>query len=77
MAETSLDGVNEIERCFTYQVPDDIQKREFEQLHDALVDLGQELLMRCPRSGDRDKAFEALRECRMWANSAIAHKGRY
>lgn len=77
MPNQKIDCKEEIERCFTYQKPDENQTFRFEQLHNSLVRLGFDLLKWCPNSSDRDRAFEALRECRMWANSAIAHKGRY
>ena len=67
----------EIERCMTYQKADEGQLAAFELLRHKVVALGEEIVLLCPDCGDRDRALRQLRDCRMWANSAIAHKGRY
>lgn len=69
--------VQDIEECMTYQKPDEEQQAQFQSLHEKLVDLGKTICAICPPCDDRDHALRQLRDCRMWANSAIAHKGRY
>ena len=66
-----------IEDCFTYQSPDTKQRAAFDMLRKQLVTAGRAILDYCPDSADRDRALEALRASRMWANSAIAHRGRF
>ena len=67
----------EIQQCMTYQKPDEGQLAAFELLRQKVVALGEEITLLCPDCSDRDEALRRLRDCRMWANSAIAHKGRY
>ena len=66
-----------IEECFTYQPPDKEQTAAFDLLRDELTEAGKSILDYCPESPDRDRAMDHLRAARMWANSAIAHRGRF
>lgn len=67
----------EIEQVMTYQKADEGQLAAFELLRKKIIDLGNEITLVCPDCSDRDVALRRLRDCRMWANSAIAHNGRY
>lgn len=67
----------EIEQCMTYQKPDEGQVAAFELLRQKVIALGNEITLLCSDCSDRDNALRHLRECRMWANSSIAHRGRY
>jgi len=74
-----MEGINavEIERMMTYQSADEEQKKAFAELGQKIVQLGMTIAKVCPPCSDRDHALRQLRDCRMWANSAIAHRGRY
>ena len=68
---------DDIEQCMTFQQPTEDQKEAFTALRDKMVELGHAIVQICPPCDDRDHAIRQLRDCRMWANSSIAHRGRY
>ncbi len=68
---------DEVHQALTYQKPDEQQTNKFNILIGSFEELMQDILEVCPDCDDRENALRQLRDCRMWANSAIAHKGRY
>lgn len=70
----SLDNVEE---CFTYARPAADQIPIFEEVRNALVDAARVILRVVPDCPDRSVALRKLREARMDANSAIAHRGKF
>lgn len=70
-------SLNNIEDCFTYQPAADDQLAAFDEVRAFLIEAGARILRHCPPCRDREIALEQLRDARMWANSAIAHRGRF
>ncbi len=66
-----------IEQCFRYVRANTEQQAAFEALTEQFLEAGNAVLDYCHDSPDRDKALEHLRAARMWANSSIAHNGRF
>lgn len=66
-----------IEAAFTYQKADRQQLEHFAIVREALIAAGKAMLRVVPPCMDRTLALERLRECRMWANSAISFHGRF
>jgi hypothetical protein len=62
--------------CFGYHMPDTDQAEQIFEVNGAAREFARAILLNVPSSADRSAALRALREAKMWANSAISLRGR-
>lgn len=69
--------IDNIDDAFTYQrwLPDQIE--DGAQVREALVAAGKAILRNVPDTPLRTRALNCLVDCRMLANAAITHGGRF
>lgn len=77
-----LDGVEmgrlteeNVEKVFTYNVPNAIQVDAMNELREKQIELARLILKLVPECADRTAALRNLRECRMNSNAAIVLDG--
>lgn len=68
-------NLDNVEHVFTYQTPDIHQVEAFARVREACISAARTILREVPDCADRSAAIRALREARLWANSAIALRG--
>jgi hypothetical protein len=66
-----------IEDMFTYHAWDAKQQASGALIREALAHAFAVIIANAPPCPDRSAALRKLRECRMDANSAISHAGKY
>ncbi len=62
----------ELERMFTYQVPDSEKIEKYRIIREKAKELALLIEKECPVSIERSGAINRLRESMMWANASIA-----
>lgn len=67
----------EVDQLFVYQAWDDKQMDGGIRIREALAKAFKTIIAFAPPCPDRSTALRKLREARMDANSAIAHRGKY
>lgn len=65
-----------IDDCFLYHAPGAEQNDGIFEVNAAAREFAEVIFRNVPGSADRSAALRALREAKMWANSAIVLKGR-
>lgn len=65
-----------VDEMFKYHAPEPGQIESYQAVNDAAKMLARVILLHAPKSADRTHAIRIVRDARMWANSAIALKGR-
>ena len=58
---------------YTYHAPTETQKAKYTRIRETALELAYVIAEECPNSSDSMAANERLRECVMWANSAVAN----
>jgi hypothetical protein len=66
-----------IEDVMTYHTPDGEQKKQHQAVNDGAIEFARVILEVVPESAEQTLAIRAIQEVRFWANSAIAHKGKF
>lgn len=61
----------------TYHSPDDEQKEAHNKVNEAAIKFAETILDSVPESAEQTLAIRAIQEVRFWANSAIAHRGKF
>lgn len=67
----------DVKEAFTYVKPDTEAQQKHELIQQAAVDFGIDILNHVPNCYARDIAMQKIEEAKMWANAAIAHKGKF
>jgi hypothetical protein len=65
-----------IKEMMSYHAPDEDQKLAFTNIAAAAIIFANVLRANVPACADRTHALRCLRDARMWANSAVALKGK-
>lgn len=65
-----------IKEMMSYHAPDEDQKLAFTNIAAAAIIFANVLRANVPDCADRSHALRCLRDARMWANSAVALKGK-
>lgn len=73
----NLKSPDEIREAFTYVKPDTGQEFKHKLITTAAIDFGVDVVNHVPNCQARDIALQKIEEAKMWANAAIAHKGKF
>ena len=65
-----------VKHWFRYHAPDEEAVIMHERVRAAGAGLAEIIVRSCPNGDDRKRSIAAVREAVMWANAAIACKGR-
>jgi hypothetical protein len=68
---------DDLEFLFTYHSPEGDEPMRYALLRGEALLMAKKIVECCPRSPSRTVAIQRLRECVMFANAAIALKGRF
>ncbi|MCP4896862.1 MAG: hypothetical protein GY906_07790 [bacterium] len=68
---------DDVVEAFAYQKPDTEAQQKHILIQTSAMDFGLDIIKHVPNCHTRQKALDALQEAKMWANAAIAHKGKY
>ena len=75
--ETNSEMEHEIELRFTYHAPKGDQYNKYDELRAAAKRYAILITKLAPSSRERSLAITKLEEVVMWANAAIARRGRF
>lgn len=70
-------GRDNVEDVMTYHRPDEAQVGQHDAVNKGAIEFARILFDVCPGCPETTLAIRAIQEARFWANSAIAHRGRY
>ena len=76
--EESMDDrqLNNFGDLFKYHAPTEEDIAHYQAINDAAKAFAAAIFAHCPASADRTHAIRVVRDARMWANAAIALKGK-
>jgi len=66
-----------VEDAMTYQRPDEDRAKCHDGVNAGAIQFARTILEVVPESPERTLSIRAVQEARFWANSAVAHKGRF
>lgn len=77
MPPTGVFNKEDIKDMFTYHPTKEGQNAAYAAINEAGLHLVEVIIRECPNCADRTTAIRAVRQARMWANSAIACEGKF
>lgn len=66
-----------IEDMMSYHKPEGGEPAQYETITKAAIAFAKVIVACTPKCPDQSVAIRAVREAKLWANSAIANKGKY